>query len=224
MPKIGKRYIRLNHDNVSVLGYAIDVNYSTEYLFYAQIPQQFDEVFDTLKKDELLPFRGHKKHKWKHGQGPYTRIVKADSEDLLEKQMKAFIIFLLEKDIKKRDVILVYCDNDLDPSSPQDLWPRIKLGFGIKYCEEISSGKNDPVYQRKFKREWFGKEEEVIEKMDVGSYKYRDCTIIDDTPENREALEGIYKAFKKLIEKLSDYTSTPEKILSLINSKQKLLR
>lgn len=225
MPKISRNDMTIHHADIKKY-FEVEIMYNQENLFYAKIDPSFDELFDHAthaKLNEFKATRFYKSSRYRLTNGPYSRIVKGDTESECLSNIRKFYEHFLTETIQKRDVIIVFY-NPKDTTNYQqhkynDAHPQIGMQFGLTYAVETTSG-DKKVYNQYKTFDSFG--EQIIQRTELSLWN-KASVIIDDTPGNREFLEGLYKALFTLNEKLAQFTATPDDLLNLIANNQKLL-
>lgn len=221
MPKIGKRSVTIYHKDMRRV-FEFDMMYNGEHLFYGKIPNEFNDAFDHLSSEKLRELSAEKAYKRKFQKGEFSRIVHSNHEGTCESKMKELISLLMDSQIKKREVIVLfydatdncrYGDFEQNPEHPQ-----IGLRMGLTYCVETTLG-DKCVYNIYTEREAFG--EKRVDRKEIRLT--RGCVVIDDNPKNREFLENIYIKMSQLNNNLALFTKDKDSLLDLIESNQKLL-
>lgn len=220
MPKI--RTLTVNY-TIDSNQHKIDVNimYDVEKaIFYVVPPKHFYEAIDTMS-DELRTT-----HHIRHAQGirgVYGHIIADSSESILANDI-SFLFHCCGNACKKiRNVIIVWCTGT--DSSDKDVYHRtqksnkeekeISLKLKFILAVETKIGEGTPVYTQ----------QNVPWKNTISISGYREAgLVIDDTPENRLFLEDVYSKFDSLIVNLQKFFATPDDLLQLIASNQKLLQ
>lgn len=229
MPKISTNNIRVFNDNINET-FQIEVNYNKDNLFYAVVPEQFNEAWDHLSEAEMKEFKTQKLHKSKHSMfsgGQFKRIVSDSHEAECIESMRKLLQKLIKECIVKKDVIIVFynpkdnCQYGNFEENKQH--PQIGMQFSLTYAQETSVGNGKKIYNvfRHYKSGITEERDETSRReVSVWGGNY---TIIDDTPENRIFLEDIYFKLNNLKLALTEYTKSPETLVQLIESKQLLL-
>lgn len=222
MPKISKNSVRVVHKDMTRY-FDIEIFYNQKYKFYSPVTGDFKQTAELLiRGKENQKFNVEWFCRSRFGNPEYP-IICGESEDKCLASMKEFIRFALDEVIEKRNVIIVYvgqthyCDYKTTEKFDKH-FPKIGMNLGIDYAVETIAGDNK-VYNQ------YGPltdEGESISRTEIRLHG-DGYTIIDDTPENRKALETIFYAYLELIEKLKDITSTPKSLCGFIQSKVKLL-
>lgn len=222
MPKISKYGFRSNIPDITKY-FELDVQYSTPY-FYIDIPKEFMEAFKLFSKEQFANCNGQLYHKKGHyGESNYSGKVSASTEkDVKENCDKAFLL-LQQNLVKKTAVIIITFEDKLFtghyPSSTyNDEHQLIGMNLGLKYCTKVELG--DKVVYNSYKTEIWADKNEIV-RTEISTAK--EDVIILDTLENRLFLENVYSKFHSLILNISDHLNTPEAVLQLIASNQKLL-
>lgn len=221
MPKISKNNIEIRTSDINKY-YDVVVHYNQSNLFYSEIPHEFSEIVNHLEDKELTDLFMYKEKIKGTSPSRYRFIITAGTETECLTKVKECLSVLVPKNIKKRNVIILDC-NTLNSgfltNPPQTDFPKANLSLELIYAVETFLD-NKKVYSQYRTYDAFGEQRVQRKELHFGR---ANITIIDDTPENRAALENIYNAFILLRKKLSEYTQSPEKLMELINSNIKLL-
>lgn len=215
MPKISKKEhnIYINDNKFHTLSF--DIFYNQKNLFYVTIDEQYNEILFSLKDKIDVPVTSI------YGAGyhnmsdkPVSYIVKGDSENKVEELVLKLYREVIGKTLTERPVIAVFFRNDrTNYNSMKYNQEHDVLGFnyGLLYCIEktVQGGKPD------YYTTW-------VSPMNEADIHYQraylsDCTVIDDTPENRLFLEDLYSKIKNLQKALSKFLPSPELLLSTIS-------
>lgn len=230
MPKISQNTFKLYHKEVTI-DFNIEIHYNSENGFFIKLPPEYIISHSHLNNEQCekfntcIIFKNNRERYREDGKG--IPIVKGQYEGICLENFKLLINHLLTSTITKREVIIVFYnpkDNTGYNSHKHNVeHPQIGLQFGLTYATETRVGENLPKYYI------YSKNGESVSinhmhesKREINLWN-SSSTIIDDTPENREFLETMYKALINLNEKMKEFTKTPEALLSLISSNQKLL-
>jgi len=216
MPKISTKYIRVRNQDIDK-GFDVVINYNKDFLFYAAIPIEFQHAVEHLTAQELKVLKIEMFRKSRADVHGYP-IVSSASETGCEADMKKALDFLISKTIAKRNVIIVDFKSESYnrgiPTNPEH--PVIGIAFSLTYAVESTSGENK-VYSL---YETYG---DRVTRTEIYMHNRDLFRIIDDTPENRSALETLYKALNDLKEKLAHFTKDNNILLDFIQSNVKLL-
>jgi hypothetical protein len=222
MPKISTNQIQLYHKDIKK-NYDIVINYNQKVHFYTIIPDEFKEVVHHLDDELKDGYFITKLLKRKYDESTYSYVINASSESDCLERTKVCLRALTDKIIEKRNVIIVFYEpNDnmrYNNHLHNDEHPQIGLKFGLTYAVETSVG-DKKVYSLYSKYEAFGKMNTDRKELNLWN---KASTIIPDTPENRVMLEQLYSNLDKLNKKLTEFTSTPDKMLEFISSNIKML-
>jgi hypothetical protein len=233
MAKISKKTERLRDGEIDQ-HIEFTVFYNSDIGFYAEVPGDYGENFDQLDDEQLKKLAGQKKYgrKYASADEPHKRIVVATTEDELVEAMKTMVLHLIKMTLAKVPVILIEFEDKSehadsmyqvvkrqrrgmgdDYRDPNEL-PTVGLEFSATYCFQVSaSGGKDRFY----------KYDEHKRRTEVHLGWREKKTMIPDTPENRLFIEELHKALYTLVTKMREFTATPEDMLKLIDSRQKLL-
>lgn len=226
MPKISNHRIQVLHKDIKEW-YDITVMYNQEFKFYGVIPDVFNLIVKHLSKDEMdklnITKRFAKGSRSNSVNDDFDAIVYSTTEKECVQLLKDALLVLVGKKIVKTNVIIVFF-NPKDNCQYGEMQynkehPQIGMQFGLTYAVETSVG-DKKVYSVYTEYETFGRKEVVRKEISLWNSS---TTIIPDTKESRITLEEIYNAIHLLNTKLKEFTSTPEKLLGLIDSKIKLL-
>lgn len=223
MAKIGKRSVTIYHKEMKRT-FEYEMLYNSDNLFHAMIPSEFNDTFDHLNETQLKELSAAKSYKRKFNAGPYTRIVHAVNEGSCEEAMKKFIEAVMDSEIKRRNVIVLFY-NGKDQCNYGDHQyngehPQIGFQIGLTYCVETTLGDKKIYNLFREEKDFDGEKRTIRKEIRIIDYH---TTIIDDTPKNREFLENIYSKLGWLNNQLKEFTKTEESLLGLIESNQKLL-
>lgn len=227
MPKISKKTIKIRTDKADK-SFDIEVYYNQDNSFYVQVPSVFDDAFDhltALEKKELsasVVYKNTRQH-YSLSTTNCKRIVSAQTEHEAISAMSNLLHKLIHTQIQLREVIILFYHNrtvNYNHHTYTNEFEPIGLQLGITYCTEAQVSGGTKNYYQYSTYTAFG--EEHTKRKEISIYR-ESCVIIDDTPTNREFVEGIYNAMKILDEKLVKFTATPEALIGLIESNQKLL-
>jgi hypothetical protein len=222
MPKISKYGFRSNTQDIAKY-FELDVQYSTPY-FFIEIPKEFMEAFKLFSKEQLADCNGSLYLKKGHyGDGNRSGKVSAPTEQEAKANLDKAFLLLQQSSIIKTDVIMITFEKDLHtghyPSSQyNDDHQRIGMKLGLKYCTKVQLG--DKVVYNSYRTQKCGDRDEIV-RTEISTDS--EDVIIPDTPANRIFLENMYSKFHQLIISIGDHLSTPEDVLNLIESNQKLL-
>lgn len=219
MPKISSnKSIRIETEKFK--GHkVVDVHYNKEWRFYVQIPDEYTSQFDSIEK---IPHTGRIGRWFGQGNDPRKKIVHGQSEEEVLERAKEVFTLLAATGLEERNVILVkyvsYNENDGRHSDYDHV--DVGLELALCYAVEVTTPGQKPKYY-KYQEYGYGEEKEM-RKREVNTGWSKDIAI-PDTPDNREFLERIHAATRKLADEMTKYTETPEKLLELIQSNQKLI-
>jgi hypothetical protein len=218
MPKIKEVEIRVSGKSMNRY-FKVVLMYNSDESFYAAIPSEFNELFDSMKEDELNKFGARRLYKNKN-MTSFSRIVSHTIEFGCIENMKQILSVFMDQTIVKRNVIILFYNPQQNTRYGGLIHntehPQIGLQMGLTYCVETLSG--DKKSYNIYSKNALGNDT----RTEISLWN-KSCVVIDDTLENRIFLETLYEALDKLNNKLADFTSTPEKLLNLISSGQKLL-
>jgi hypothetical protein len=230
MPKISTNRLCIYNTKQSHTEFVIDVFYNNDLKFYATIPDAFNENFDLLSFTEMQGFNAGKHYRSQTDRvsnpNNFKRIVSDTTENGVIKNIEKFLSYLIEFTIVSRDVIVLFFNTNEtrynNMSFEKTKHPQRQMVLGITYCTETripNLGK--PKYMQ-YKEYTTASGNLIKEKSEFHIFNDK-CTVLDDTPENRIFLENIYVGFDNLIKAMEEFTKTPETLLALIQSGQKLL-
>lgn len=223
---------RISTSNLKIRAGDIDQNiqlvvfYTSDYGFYAAIPDELGDKFDQLTEDQMKEYNAARKYKTKYPQtdDPHQKVVKADTEGGVEVAMKKLVTFMLQLSMKKEAVIIIEFDGDIDTDhadDPNEL-PQVKLEFSATYCFKVSTATGKDRYYKYTEKPWGNEIETFRTEVYLNDWR-ENHVIIPDTKENRAFLEDLHKALKLLYTKMKEFTATSEDVLALISKQQKLL-
>ncbi len=223
MGKISSKNIVFNVDGKREW-VGVEFYYSTKIGFYALIPTKYNNLFGFISTEERkaknLSTIYRSNHDQRNGLNG-KNIFKGESEADLERKMPSVLEYIVKLKTEKRKVIIMYFNGKKEEQSnftnnfyTNKRHNNLETNFALSYCEELKLPGNRPVY---FNADY------PRQEMTFQEYQKKYFHIMDDTKENREFLEDLYKAFEMLIGKLNDFLPSPEKLKKLITSKQKLL-
>lgn len=220
MPKISNNTVNVYNHHIQK-SFDVAINYNQQHAFYAQIETAFVEIADHMGDDELKDYKLERSYKTKYRQGSYKWITAGSNKGEVLSQMKKFLEFATAKTLSHRNVIIVFFtgrDNMRYNNHRYNIeHPQIGLKFGLTYAVETS------VTDKKVYSTYNGNDHRGNPiRQELNLYGEASC-IIPDTPENRETLESLYHNLNSLNERLKEFTATPEALLGLISSNQKLL-
>lgn len=229
MPHISNNKVKIYHKEI-VKPYKIAISYNQDFLFYAKIPREYEQIVHHLTNEEMKTFSIEKwpnksaQHRSYEAESiNYEAIITAENEGLCLSAMKKLLEFLIDKAIVQTKVIILFFNPDnttrynnhrFNPGNEM-----IGMQMGLTYAVETVVGEKR-IYSTYREYEAFG--EKKIDRKELNLYDNA-ATIIPDTPENRETLEYLYTALKALKNKIAGFTKTPEKLLEFIQSNVKLL-
>jgi len=222
MPKISKYSFRSSSTDIAKY-FELDIQYATPY-FYIDIPKEFMEAFKLFSEEQLNSCNGVLYLKKGHyGESMRSGKVSASSEKEVKENLDKAFKLLQDNSVKKTDVIVITFEDELHsghyPSSTyNDQHQIIGMKLGLKYCTKVELG-DKLVYNSYKQQNWKGEDEIVRTEISVDD---KDVIILD-TPENRDFLENVYNKFHTLIVKIGDHLNSPDAVLNLIQSNQKLL-
>lgn len=227
MAKIRNVYIRVDNEDIKK-SFNVNITYSAK-----------EKRFEIILPDELKQVVIGFTHQENHDKGlrykPDYRgngmdrlcgdyYVIGDTEVLVESKAIEVFTFLNNQQVKRRDVIVIDFQ-DYDNRHYRDNYnqehPKIGMQFGLLYCTETKSGESGkPNYTiTKTYNGGLNNEFSKVRSKDFAS----SAVVIDDTEANRLFLENTYSLLSRLINQLSEHCKTPEAILQLISSNQKLI-
>jgi hypothetical protein len=229
MPKISKNNITIYNEHLKK-DFEVVVMYNQKHLFYAEIPEEFKDIVHHFDKSEMEKFHitkdfggGIQKRISSGINAKYKAIVIAGTEGECLKNIKQVLSYCVGKSVQMRPVIILFYQSDkhtmYNEHHLNNEHPIVHMEMGLTYCTETSVG-DKKVYSIYTERDVFGKKEMSRRELSLWG---RAATIIPDTPENRETLETLYFALQGLRDKIKSFTSTPEKLIEFIESKQNLL-
>lgn len=225
MPKISNNQVTIYKETIK-LHYTVVIMYNQNNMFYAVVPEEFNEHVKHLTDDErkTLYVSYERTNSRLQTKESSRFIICAETEQLCLERWKTAIKILAEKKIEKRNVIIIHFIPNNTTSYGSMSYNRehtqIGLQFGLAYALETKSGDTKNYKRIHTHKDNNGNEHTSYQDMSI----YRgSCTVIDDTEENRLFLNNLYNALKNLHDKLKDYTSTSESILQLIQSGTKLI-
>lgn len=218
MPKIRTIDVKyMADDNEHVM--PVNMMYDTGMkIFYIVAPEAFKEAIRTMS-DELK-----EQYHVNSGQGlrgVHGWVISHESESVITNELR-FLFHYCGNAIKKvRNVIVVWCKGQSNEdtqnwntvgSNKQRL--ELKQSFKFVYGVETKIGDGDAVYTY----------QNITYSNTITVRGYNEsAVIIDDTPENRAFLENVYDKLDNLILNLQKFFDSPESVLQLIQSNQKLL-
>lgn len=220
MPKITTIQIPINIDGHRE-HHSADVYYH-EGTFYCILPEKFNTAYDHLavKDKEKYHVKYYSTRKYVEGDRNKKRATFSTTEDGAVGAMSKLINYLFKMVVKKRRVILFGYDNGRwGNKEREEEFEEIKMELKIRFAEETSAGGKATYSESYVYSGWNNEKETMYREINVDEKD----VVVDDTPENREFLQSIYRAFSALITKMDEFTETPQKLLELIKSKQKLL-
>jgi hypothetical protein len=218
MPKISNNRIGVGN-NATEAFYDVPVYYNQARHFYCEIPKDFNESFDLL--DNLK-----KRHAFKDRKGSkMIRGVEGTTEAEALQRTKTLLAELLTAQVKQRPVIVLFYhsrETTFGMHEFNEEHESLAIQLGLTYCTETKIGDSgEPKYYIYKEHKWLGDEVRTT-RTELHPYD-SSTTIIDDTPENRHFLEGLYHALKQLQANLDKFTESPVALLGLINSNKNLL-
>lgn len=214
MPVITKTHISLRYEG-DMKHFVVTVMYNQTLHFYIALPDQFSERAAHLTEAERKQLFLCERY---GGRPTVTNLTKTDyviigdTEANVIALTRTALSYLLDKAVTKRNVILVmFIGNQTtqygDHQSNNE-HPPLGLQLSITYCVETSLG-TEKIYKMVGRPHAFR--------------PWRTTTAIEDTPENRLAVEQLYQALQNLIEKLKNVVGTTETLQNFISSNIKLL-
>lgn len=232
MPRISTKHLKIRNGDIDE-SLEIQVNYSTDLGFYAEIPEKLTESFDQMDDDVIKRRNGYRKYNRKYAtrNEPHKRVVTGTTEDGLVKNMTDMLTHLMKQTMVKEPVIIITFQSDdregdrhkdkeeLDPNNLEE----IGLGFSAKYCHRVTTGTGKPKYYQYSEDEWQGRKRTIREEVHVDQHWNSDDRVIPDTPDNRAFLEDLHRALRALVGKMRAFTKTPESVQKMIQDRQKLL-
>lgn len=227
MPKISNKSFKASNDDISK-HYNVEVMYNSEKLFYVVIPAEFNEQVDLLSESQMKKWHISKIPLTKRYNAEFKRIVNSTTEDDAVFKCKEAVEKMMKTAVKKRNVILIFYDEDnhCDYSGMKhnNEHPQIGLRFGLTYCVETCLGPDKKIYNlyTTHKKASWNDDEDYTTRSEVSAWNSK-FTVIDDTPANRAFLEDLYTKMNLLNKQLGKITKTPEQLLKVIASNQKLI-
>jgi len=223
MPKISNNSIKVFHKDIHK-HYDIVVNYNQKRHFYAMIPLEFKEIVHHLSHEEQKSMFITEELKPPYGSKEYEQFIDDETEGGCLKKVKNCLEILIDKSINQRKVIIVFF-NPKDNCNYNDHrynheHSQIGLQFGLTYAVETSVG-DKKVYSTYTVRTYLHGEE-FVDRNELRLYD-KAATIIPDTKENRIMLEQLYTNLVILMNKLKEFTSSSEKMISYIENGIKML-
>lgn len=217
MPKIKKSGITINFgDRGRWVDY--DIMFSNGK-FYSTIPASLESAFRLLTTEQRQNLHASEIKKGKYGdRGLIGFGVRADTLEDVEHRMVTLLKTLLGISIKKRPVIIVKYQGNVEKTNLHT-FPDTEVSLSLTYAIEssVSGGESGFVLNNNNKPGF-------EQRVEMG-YRWRDDTIIlDDTPNNRAFLEQLHGALNKLREKLDVIMSDNKSLLRAIDNKTKLLQ
>jgi hypothetical protein len=220
---------KISNNNVTTItpdgrkNFDVEIFYNSKNHFYAVVPEVLNSQFDHLSEIEKKELHTEKYFK-KRGDDLFKRIVTGSTERECFERIKSIIDKLIVSTISKRNVIIVFYYPEKGSSYSGHKYNKehrlIGMNFALCYAIETCIAGGKPIYNIYSEYEAFGKKNTNRNELNLWSEKY---SIINDTPESRLFLELLYKNLDSLINKLEEFTSTPEKLISFISSNQKLI-
>ena len=214
MPKISKKEHSIFLGDQKFHRLTFEIMYNQKHLFYVKVDEQYNDIISSEigldGGDVLTPI--YKNGYGYIGEKPTHYIVKSDTESGVEKKTVDLYKTIIGKTLTKRPVIAILFRhsrvnyNSMRYNKEHDV---IGFNFGLLYCIEQKTQGGQPDYYTS----WQYKE---------GSTNYTrcylsDCTVIDDTPENRAFLEDLYNKIKNLETALSNFLPKEDVLLSIIS-------
>lgn len=224
MPRISTKSLRIQEGDLDER-IEIIVYYHTDWGFYAQIPEHLNEAFDQLNDKELKALKASRKYNRRHAMStePHKRIVSSPTEDGIVQAMEKLAKKLLTTQVEKIPVIIVTFENKTSEEEADRInLPNVGMVLEVTYCFQVSTGGSKPKYYTYEERDWMGEKETVRSEVSLNGW-YEKNVVIPDTPDNRKFVEDLHAALKILVNKMVEFTATPENMLKLIDSRQKLL-
>ena len=224
MPKISTNNVQIHNKHITK-DYTVDIMYNQKHHFYANIHSEYRDIVHHLGDDKLKELSIVKDYakKYPSAEDKYQPIIVGATENEVLSKMRTALTYFTDKSIVQRNVIIVfYNSKDIQHYNRHTYnkeHPQIGLQYALTYAVETSVG-DKKIYATYTPYESFGETRINIHELNL---YHAASTIIDDTPENRATLEHLYTALFNLNKKLGEFTSTPEKLLELISSNQKLL-
>lgn len=224
MPKVSKYGFRLTTSDIAKY-YEVDIMYSTDTLFYIDVPKDFLETFKLLSEDQLKECNAKTYLKKGHygnqnRSGKISGITESECKINCDKLFK----LLQENSVIKSPVIIITLETNgaLDYRHSNSHYntqhQKQKLVYALKYCTKVQLG-DKITYNEYYTETWSGKNEITRREISVDSKNI----VIPDTVENRLFLENTYELLFNLIDKMKNHFNNEDSVLELISSNQKLL-
>ncbi len=197
--------------------FLVGVYYNKDMKFFAQVPPEFFDHFNQLDEEKRKEFNAAQSslHTWNIDKVKHT--IKGATEEECLINMENFITYAIDMiAIKRKVIVLSYVGSKIDNRSARKNnpeHPHLELGISLLYCTEVSTGANNNTYCI------FDENGGRRQDLDVR----KDVTVIDDTEQNRKFVEDVYTKLDILNSALIKFTKTPEVLMQLIASNQKLL-
>lgn len=221
MPKVSKIKVHIRKDSTDFF-YNLEVFYQTKQKFFAVLPTEFDGAIDILEADQLAEYSiSHLRKGW---------LVTAETEANVSTRARKALQFLLDNAIKERPVIAIRFEEHGDPdnqvANDGQAFPAIGIEMEIDYCIEQRLG-DQIKYVQRYLHNWHHNEDRLVEqKIDVSTWGGRHYVILDDTPENRDAISQLYSALRHIHAKLARMAESSDsfaKWISILQPGQQLL-
>lgn len=228
MPKVSKYGVRVSTPDMDKY-LEFDVIYNSNDLFFIKVPSSYMEVFKLLSEEELKSCNSRLYLKKGHyGEENRSGKVCGKTEDEVKLNCSALFKLLNDKSVIKTDVIIVNFKKDSSDrhyshksSYFNDEHQKIGMSIGLKYCTKVQLG--DKVTYNTYQPGYVFREGDAPYITRTEVFIDSEDVIIPDTAQNRIFLESMYIKFKSLVETIESHLSTPEAIVNLIESNQKLL-
>jgi len=215
MPKISKNEVTISVGGLHTRHEA-QIMYNQAHKFYYVIKEEHQkpaEMADDAKRESWHVKRARLKGR----SGNFTNIISADTEAKVLEGAQGFLRYATEATIVEEDVIIVIYNPEFKTNfhglGYNDDHPQIGMKLGLLYA--VKSFIGEKAFYYKVNSRGDRKEIRLWNEM---------TTELQDTPENREALEQLYAAFKNLNEKLSEMTKDSGVLQNFLESGMKLLK
>jgi hypothetical protein len=223
MPKISTKEQMLRGEHMSK-PIKFDVMYNQRNKFYVIFEKEYEDKIVHLSEEERDKLDIEFQAKTKQYNAEKQWLVTSSSEnECIQKYITAMKV-LFNLSIRQRNVIIVTSQEIKDHSTQADrLYNKehLLIGCSIGLCYAVESNAGDKkVYSIYKEYTAFGETRTDRKELYFGR---TNPTVVDDTPENRKALEALYEAMKTLTKKIGEITFNGEALLQFIESKTKLL-